>query len=188
MLIENILKKLNEKFKNDTPRLNHILGVYRKAMELSRFHKVDSLQSQISALFHDYTKNNSLEFHLSVLDKKIINKYKQATFMYHAFSAPIVLEKEFKINDKKILNAIRKHVWGHKTMNKLDKIIFLSDKLENNRDFPQVNYFRKLAFEDLDQAVYQLLKFNFEYYKIKGGKHFEEQLEILASLEKKIKK
>ncbi|MFB5029474.1 MAG: hypothetical protein WJU30_00004 [Candidatus Phytoplasma pruni] len=188
MLIENILKKLNEKFKNDAPRLNHILGVYRKAMELSRFHKVDILQAQIAALFHDYTKNDSLEFHVSVLDKKIINKYKQATFMYHAFSAPVVLEKEFKISDKKILNAIRKHVWGHKTMNKLDKIILLSDKLENNRDFQQVNYFRKLAFEDLDQAVYQLLKFNFAYYQSKGFKQYEEQLAILASLEKKLKK
>ncbi|EMR14733.1 MAG: bis(5'-nucleosyl)-tetraphosphatase (symmetrical) YqeK [Sweet potato little leaf phytoplasma] len=186
MLIETILKKINNKFKNDIYRLNHILGVYQKATDLALFYGENVEEAQIAALFHDYTKNESLEFHLSLLDNEIINKYKQMVFMYHAFSAPIILQKEFNINNTNIFNAIRKHVWGHEDMNKLDKIILISDKIEDSREFPNINYFRELAFKNLDQTIYELLKNNINYYSKKGFEPFPEQIKILNSLSKKI--
>ncbi|MDO8057473.1 bis(5'-nucleosyl)-tetraphosphatase (symmetrical) YqeK [Candidatus Phytoplasma gossypii] len=186
MLIEEILKKINNKFKNDIYRLNHILGVYQKATELALFYEENLEEAQIAALFHDYTKNESLEFHLSLLNHEIINKYKQMVFMYHAFSAPIVLRQEFNINNTKIFDAIRKHVWGHENMNKLDKIILISDKIEDSRTFPNIDYFRKLAFKNLDQTIYELLKNNLDYYISKGFKSFPEQIKILNSLKKKL--
>ena len=38
-------------------------------------------------------------------------------------------------------------------MSVLDKIIFLADYIEPNRDFPGVEELRKLAFQDLNAAV-----------------------------------
>ena len=38
-------------------------------------------------------------------------------------------------------------------MTKLDKIIYLADKIEPTRDYPGVDMLRALAEEDLDRAV-----------------------------------
>lgn len=53
-------------------------------------------------------------------------------------------------------------------MNKLDKIIFISDKIEHNRTYENVNYLRKLSLENLDKTIYFFLKFTFLYYKEKN--------------------
>ncbi|CAP18431.1 conserved hypothetical protein [Candidatus Phytoplasma mali] len=188
MLLEKIIEKVKIKFKNDKKRLSHILGVHRTSIKLSRFYKENMLQTQVAALWHDYTKNEPLEFHISCLPPKIIKKYQSTPHIYHAFSAAVILQKEFQINDIKILNALRKHVWGHKVMNKLDKIILLSDKIEPQRKYTQVDYFRKLAFIDLNQAVYQILDFNYDFNQKKGNIMHKEQQEILSNLKNKIRK
>ncbi|MFP7699601.1 MAG: bis(5'-nucleosyl)-tetraphosphatase (symmetrical) YqeK [Candidatus Phytoplasma pyri] len=188
MLIEKIIEKVKIKFKNDKKRLNHILGVHRTAIKLSRFYKENLFQAQVTALWHDYTKNEPLEFHISCLTPQIIKKYESTPHIYHAFSAAIILKKEFKIDNVKILNALRKHVWGHKVMNKLDKIILLSDKIEPQRKYTQVDYFRKLAFIDLNQAVYQILDFHYNFHQKKGDVIHKEQKEILLNLKNKIRK
>ncbi|WP_334330972.1 bis(5'-nucleosyl)-tetraphosphatase (symmetrical) YqeK [Candidatus Phytoplasma prunorum] len=188
MLIEKIIKKVKIKFQNDQKRLNHILGVHRISIKLSRFYKENMFQTQVAALWHDYTKNEPLEFHISHLTPKIIKKYQFTPHIYHAFSTAVILQEEFKIDDIKILNALRKHVWGHKIMNKLDKIILLSDKIEPQRNYTQVDYFRKLAFIDLNQAVYELLDFNYNFHKKKGKIIHKEQQEILSTLKNKIRK
>ena len=38
-------------------------------------------------------------------------------------------------------------------MSKLDKVIFLADYIEPNRNFPGVDELRRLAQQDLDKAV-----------------------------------
>ncbi|MFW8664528.1 hydrolase, partial [Candidatus Phytoplasma citri] len=56
----------------------------------------------------------------------------------------------------------------------------------NSRTFPNIDYFRKLAFKNLDQTIYELLKNNLDYYISKGFKSFPEQIKILNSLKKKL--
>lgn len=186
MLIEQILQKVKEKFNNDINRLNHILGVHRKAIQLARLYKVDIEKIQIAALLHDYTKNESLEFHLSLLNNNQINRYKETPFFYHALSAAIIIQKEFNIKNKQIIQAIQKHVWGSLQMTKLDKIVFISDKIEHNRNYPNIDYLRQLSLVNLDKTIYFFLKFNFLYYKSKNFQIFPEQLKILEFFKKKL--
>ena len=55
-------------------------------------------------------------------------------------------------------------------MNTLDKIIFIADYIEPNREkAPNLNKIRKLAYKDLDQALLQILSDILEYLKEKGG-------------------
>ncbi|MDV3167033.1 MAG: bis(5'-nucleosyl)-tetraphosphatase (symmetrical) YqeK [Vigna little leaf phytoplasma] len=186
-LVTIILEKIHQRFKNDLFRLNHILGVYRKAIELARLHKINVNKAQIAALFHDYTKNEPLEFHLNLLPMHIIHRYQKTPFIYHAFSAAIVLEQEYKVKDKTILNAIRRHVWGYSKMNKLDKIIFISDKIEANRDYPQIDYLRQLALENLDKTVFYILENSINFYKNKNMIIFPEQLRVYESFKIKLR-
>ena len=60
---------------------------------------------------------------------------------------------EFSITDSEILEAIRVHTTGKVGMSKLDKVIFLADYIEPNRDFPGVDELRNVAKEDLNKAV-----------------------------------
>ena len=60
---------------------------------------------------------------------------------------------EFSITDSEILEAIRVHTTGKVGMSTLDKVIFLADYIEPNRDFLGVDELRTVAKKDLNKAV-----------------------------------
>lgn len=54
-------------------------------------------------------------------------------------------------------------------MTPLEKIIYIADYIEPHRDqAPNLASIRKLAFEDLDQALYHILSDTLSYLKKKG--------------------
>lgn len=54
---------------------------------------------------------------------------------------------------KKCGEAIKYHTTGKQNMTMLSKILFISDLIEENRDFSDVEYIRELAFADLNKAI-----------------------------------
>jgi len=70
--------------------------------------------------------------------------------LWHNKLGEIIAKKEFRIKDKEILNAIRRHSVGDEKMSKLDKIIYIADIIEPNRNFCGVNSIRKIVFKDLN--------------------------------------
>ena len=73
--------------------------------------------------------------------------------LLHGLAGMIRAKYEFSISDNEVLEAIRVHTTGKVHMSKLDKVIFLADYIEPNRDFPGVDELRKMADQDLDKAV-----------------------------------
>ena len=59
----------------------------------------------------------------------------------------------FNIYDMDILNSICYHTTGRSGMSLLEKIIYISDLIEENRNFPGVENIRKTARENLDEAI-----------------------------------
>ena len=45
------------------------------------------------------------------------------------------------------------HTTGRAGMSRMEKILYLADYIEPNRDFPEVEEMRALAYQDLDRAV-----------------------------------
>ncbi|CAM11838.1 Conserved hypothetical protein [Candidatus Phytoplasma australiense] len=188
MLLIKIRQAVENKLKNHPLRLSHSLRVYRTATKMARHYKKPLLPIQIAALFHDYNKNDSLEEQRIYLNKASITKYQDTPAIFHALSAANCLKQNFNINNKIILNAIKKHVWGDVKMNYCDKIVFISDKIEPKRNFPQKLYFEKLAYLDIHRAAYEILKNNFEFFQKKGYPLPSNYQLILESLKKDIKK
>lgn len=187
MIYSELLKKVQLKFKNNEERLIHTLNVVDMAVKLSKHYnlsKEDIKKIKVAALMHDYTKYESLEFHKKYLSKQIFNKHKNEQFIYHAYSAANYIKEHYNIKDDKILNSIKSHVYGKISMTIFDKIILISDKIEINRKFPKANYFRKLAFEDLDLSVLLFLKDNISYNESEGKVISNYQKEIIDKLEK----
>ena len=62
-------------------------------------------------------------------------------------------------NDEEILSAITWHTTGRPGMTLLDKIIYIADYIEPNRNIlPEMDIIRKEAFSDIDKCLLHILK------------------------------
>jgi predicted HD superfamily hydrolase involved in NAD metabolism len=82
----------------------------------------------------------------------------------HQFAGAYVAEKFFAVKDEDVLNAIRYHTSGRPRMSDLEKLIFLSDMLEEGRAYDVVDDLRYLFHhkslnECLKEALFQTLQF-----------------------------
>ena len=74
--------------------------------------------------------------------------------MLHAPAGAGLLKKKYKIKDKEILNGVRLHTKGSPDMTLFEKIIFISDYIEPNRDYDVVNYLREKTFFNIDEGIF----------------------------------
>ena len=160
-----IEKKLKKKL--DKSRYVHTLGVMYTAASLAME------QAMYAGLLHDCAKCISNEDKLKLCKKHnipITPSEKRSPFLLHAKLGAYFAKKKYEVEDPEILHAIQVHTTGEPEMNTLDKIIFIADYIEPNREkAPNLNKIRKLAYKDLDQALLQILSDILEYLKEKGG-------------------
>ena len=69
-------------------------------------------------------------------------------------------------------------------MNTLEKIIYVADYMEPNRDFPGVEELRRLAFTNLDAALKLGLEMTLEHLKQQGAEASPESMNALEFLNK----
>ena len=62
-------------------------------------------------------------------------------------------------------------------MTMLEKIIWLADYIEPTRDFPGVEKIRKLAYEDIDEALAAALGMSLEHIRRDGGEPYRDTVE-----------
>ena len=70
-------------------------------------------------------------------------------------------------------------------MNLLEKIIYVADYMEPNRNFPGVDKLRALAYSDIDAALKLGLEMTLEHLKEQGNEVSPESREALAYLNEK---
>lgn len=89
----------------------------------------------------------------------------------HQYQGAYVAENYFDVRDEDVLNAIRYHTSGRPNMSEMEKLIFLSDMLEEERRYTGVDELRALFWDKdgldkcLAEALYQTLLF----LESKGG-------------------
>ncbi|MGI6781857.1 MAG: bis(5'-nucleosyl)-tetraphosphatase (symmetrical) YqeK [Acholeplasmataceae bacterium] len=178
--MKDLEKIVFEKLKDHPRRINHTKGVIEVAVTLGKIHGVDLDLCYIAALFHDFTKHESLEFHQKYLGKDFIDKHRKLTFMYHAHSAAMVLKEIMPNIDNQVLDAIRYHIWCRPNATRLEKIIYLADKCEPNRIYPEARETYNLALKDLDEALIYSLKANIKHLESKNIVAHPEQIKTLV--------
>ena len=78
-------------------------------------------------------------------------------------------KEKYGVEDEEILEAIRCHTTGKPGMSLLDKLLYVADYIEPERDTaPELAQFRKMAFIDLDEACLAMMKANLEYLRESG--------------------
>lgn len=145
----------------DERRLHHSIGVSSCAVDLANHYGVDENKARLAGLVHDCAKSLSLEKFLELgriygFEADEISLRNKA--LLHAPIGAYLAGDLFDIKDPEILEAIACHTTGKEDMSLLDKIIFVADYIEEDRDYPGVEEIRKFAFIDLDEGVIKALE------------------------------
>ncbi len=162
-----IQKKLYKKL--DSHRYQHTLGVMYTCAALAMVHGVDLGKAQTAGLLHDCAKCIPNEKKLKLCKKHEIPVTpfeKENPFLIHAKLGAYLARKKYKVEDEEILSAIRCHTTGKEAMTALEQILFIADYIAPTRSTaPHLERLRRLAFQDLDQCTYEILRDTLTYLR-----------------------
>ena len=160
-------------------RLRHCLGVEKAARELAERFGLDVEKAGLAGLLHDYAKKVSDEDFLSLIDKYRLDPDLKnwGNNVCHGMVGIYKIQEDLGIEDAEILRAIEIHTVGSGTMSELDKVVYVADYIEHNRDFPGVDKARELAQRSLNQAVAYETARTVEHLAHKGRPIYPQTLE-----------
>ena len=169
------LKKIRKSMEKelDARRYEHTLGVAYTAAALAMCYDIDPIMAETAGLLHDCAKCLSDDKKISVCRKnnmEINSVESRNPYLLHAKAGYCIAKNKFDIEDQDILNAILNHTTGRPGMSTLEKIIYIADYIEPSRkQAPNLSEVRKLAFQNLDQALLKILTDILSYLESGGG-------------------
>ena len=152
-------------------RVAHVLGCRDTAVELAKHWGANETDAARAGILHDITKaiDGPLQLTLCEAYGKILSDFsRRYPKTLHALTGSLVAERIFGEN-KCVVSAIEHHTTGKANMNLLEKIIYVADFMEPNRDFPGVERLRELAYSDIDAALKLGLEMTLEHLKRQGA-------------------
>ena len=146
----------------DTKRYEHTLGVAYTSAALAMRYGEDIQKAEIAGLLHDCAKCLDNDKRLQICKKnniEITEAEQHNPFLLHAKVGGYLASSKYKIDDEDIINAICFHTTGRPGMSLLEKIVYIADYIEPGRDHaPNLDEVRRLSFDDLDEALVQILE------------------------------
>ncbi|MBR1599038.1 MAG: bis(5'-nucleosyl)-tetraphosphatase (symmetrical) YqeK [Lachnospiraceae bacterium] len=167
--------QMKEKLKTklSPKRFEHSIGVEYTAGTMAFIYGYDVNKALIAGLLHDCAKyvpgdkkiTKCLKRGLSVSDYERKNPE-----LLHAKLSAAYAKEKYGVADEDILSAITWHTTGKPGMSLLDKIIYIADYIEPNRNvLPEMDMIRKEAYSDIDKCLLHILKNSVEYLDNKGS-------------------
>ena len=169
---------------HDHKRVAHVLGCRDTAARLAKIWGVDPDIAARAGLLHDITKALDGPLQLTLCDEygTILDDFSaKYPKTLHALTGSLVAERIFG-ESPEIVAAIRSHTTGKANMTALEKIIYIADYMEPNRDFPGVEKLRHLAETDLNAALKCGLEQTLEHLANQGSRVSPETRDALAWL------
>ena len=169
------LTKIQKKLKKvlDEDRYNHTLGVMYTAASLAMRYDENMHLAQTAGLLHDCAKciPNDRKLKLCIkYDLPMSGVERRSPYLLHAKLGAYLAREEYGVDHPGVLGAIEWHTTGKPDMTMLEKIIYLADYIEPGRqkaeNLPQI---RKMAFSDIDRAIYMTLRDSLIYLEKRGG-------------------
>ena len=167
-------------------RVAHVLGCRDTAVELAKRWGADETDAARAGILHDITKaiDGPLQLTLCEAYGKILSDFsRRYPKTLHALTGSMVAQRIFGENEA-VVSAIEHHTTGKADMSLLEKIIYVADYMEPNRNFPGVEKLRQLAFSDIDAALKLGLEMTLEHLKRQGAEVSPASREALAWFDK----
>lgn len=170
---KKLLKQIDEDLKKEISekRYKHSMGVMKKAEELAKIYGEDVNKAKLIGLAHDIGKELSKEEKLqyAIENKLGVDEIEKVNIgLLHAKIGADICKKRYGFT-KDMQDAIKYHTVANKNMNLLAKIIFVADKIEENRNYKKeekqvkLEEARRIAIEDIDKAVLYEIDMSLEY-------------------------
>ena len=182
--VKNDVKKvLSEK------RYNHSIGTMKKARELALIYGENEEEASFAGLIHDIAKEMTKEEILDYTKKHNIEmdeiEEENLGLMHAKLGASIAKEKYGA--SEKVQNAIKYHTTGNENMDTFAKIIYIADKIEENRIYEGIDTLRRIVEidEDLDKAILILIDFVIDKSEKKGTTIHPDTIDLKNKLLKK---
>lgn len=166
------IQRVRNDLKLSEKRMRHTEGVVRAAVLLASRHfpEIAPETAELAALFHDYTKEYTVQQHLQVLasyGQTATEDELEAPKLLHARTAALIAEKEYRLSPE-IVSAIRWHTTGRENMSPLECVIYFADYIEDTRTFPACvrlrEYYEKqyASLKDKSRALNKALVRSFD--------------------------
>lgn len=163
--LKSLQKQVKEVLTED--RFEHTLGVMYTAESLAMRYGTDMTQAAVAGLLHDCAKciPNAQKIKMCRKNGIEITEMEEANpSLLHAKLGAYLAKSVYGVTDTEILSAISCHTTGKPDMSMLDMIIYMADYIEPNRDkAPNLKEIRKKSFENIEEALYQVLESTLKY-------------------------
>ena len=127
-----------------------------------------------AAWLHDILKEEPKELLLQRMQSSDIMRDEEIIpndALWHSYAGGIYVLEELCL-DREIADAVMYHTAGRSGMSLLEKVIFLSDYISEDRDYRGVDEVRELAEHSLDEACLMALR-NAIVHICKLGRHID---------------
>lgn len=152
-------------------RFNHSLRVVDTAMILSRQYNASLKNTYIAALLHDcgrLKEDNKIFEKMKYYGIILDNETSGNLNLLHSILGRYIASEEFGICDSEVLNAIRFHTTGRRQMTDIEKIIYIADAIEPDREYEGVEIVREVVKRDLNGALLISMQQTVEFLKKKN--------------------
>lgn len=168
-------------------RYIHSFGVEKMASKLAKIYGEDVEKASFAGRYHDIAKCFDTETMNSYINKYGLDKkYIDDNALAHSKVAAAILENEYGVNDIDVLNAVKSHTTGRANMSLLEEIIYVSDAIEENRNYPELQMLQELSTKDLDKACLFIMNFAVQMIRDKGRIVDEDTLTAREYIKRKI--
>lgn len=174
MTNQEICDKLQKKLKNK--RYIHTLGVAYTAANLAYRYGENAVLAFRAGLLHDCAKYMDDDEMLKFCKKnkiEISEVEKNNPGLLHAKAGVYIANHDYNENTQEVLDAIRWHTTGKTAMSLLEKIVFVADYIEPNRNMDvDLDSIRHMAYTDIDKSIVIIYENTLKF--IKGSnKHLD---------------
>lgn len=136
-------------------RVPHVMGVEEEAVRLAQRWGIDPRPARHAAILHDCTKYLELPEQLQLCRQygvELDELEQVAVKLLHSKTGACIARAVFGEPDE-VYDAIFWHTTAKEDMTTLEKVIYLADYIEPNRDFDGVERLRELCYRDLDKGL-----------------------------------
>lgn len=144
-------------------RFTHSINVACEAKKLAEYYLCDDPdRAYIAGLLHDICKEIPQDEQRSMAEKggRGICEIELSTPpLYHAPAGAYYISSTLGIHNDDLLNAVRFHTVGRKNMSSLEEVIYLADLISADRTYKDVGKMRKLAYQNINKAMFEALRF-----------------------------
>lgn len=156
--VEEIIEILKNRISDK--RLYHSKCVMNRCIKLARIYGIDEKKASLVGIAHDNAREMSKEEWFDYCNKhdiEISENEKLNPVLLHAKVGANIAKDEFGFSED-MVDAIKYHTVGHVPMNSLSEILFISDSISEDRNYDDIEKFRKLAEENKDKAMLEIIE------------------------------